>query len=102
MRATFLYIAVADSTGPTTRTYPHEARSITVIGLTSGAKIRIRIKAIDFGRDGGSVTVRGGDGPAGPNPETYPGVVYYTSSDQTESAIPDDGDTVEWLATEVI
>ncbi len=73
---------------------------MNVTGLDSTDLIRLRIKGENLGSGGGSYQVRGGDG-SGTNPETYNGVTYGTAADTTHSAIPNTGNSVDWLAQEV-
>lgn len=101
-RAAFSYQAVGDVGGSEDRIVDEE-QTIIVPGLGAGDQIRLVIKDIELlGPDNnGTVQLWGGDG-TGPNPGDYAGITYYTSDDTTESAIPNAGDSVLWLATEVI
>lgn len=98
-RATFNYQCSTDDSGPSTISWSHEQKPITVSGLGSGTDIRVRAKALVYDSFG-SFKIRGGDA-GGSNPETYNGVTYTTASDTTESAIPATGDYVVWVAQEV-
>jgi hypothetical protein len=95
-RATFAY--ARSSAG--TSTWSEEIKSIVVSGLGANDDIRLRAKSFIVHDATGSFKVRGGDA-GGSNPETYNGVTWTTASDTSESAIPDTGDNVTWIAQEV-
>lgn len=101
-RAAFSYTAVGTENVTDVKSWPNEEKTITVSGLGSGDKIRLRIKSIvshpPYLFD---VAVQGADG-AGSNPGSARGVSYTTASDTTLSAVPDPGDFIEWLAQEVV
>ncbi len=100
-RWTGQYSSTADPAGDNTETWSEEIIAIVVLALGSGDDIRLRAKAFTTGAEGGSFIIRGGDA-GGSNPEAYNGVEYTTATDTVESAIPDVGDSVRWVAQEVV
>lgn len=82
--------------------WAHEQRAVTVVILSNGIGFRLRAKTFTVSNGGtGSFIIRGGDG-TGSNIETYHGLTYNTSTQTTTSAIPSSGDSLKWVATEVI
>jgi hypothetical protein len=96
-RATFVYSRSSAGTS----TWSEEQKPITVDGLLLDDDIRLRAKSFIVHDATGSFKVRGGDA-GGSNPETYNGVTYTTATDDADSAIPNAGDHVIWVAQEVV
>jgi hypothetical protein len=95
--ASFVY---ARSTAGTS-TFNTESKPIVVTGLGTNDDIRVRAKSfVVHDAPGSSFEVRGADG-AGANPDARNGVTYTTATDDADSAIPDNGDQVVWVAQEV-
>lgn len=105
-RATFSY-ATSNLSGPppfeaNSGTWNAESKAVVVTGLGLNDDIRIRAKSFSVNNGGtGSFELRGADA-GGANPDTRNGVTYNTASDTIESAIPDAGDSVGWVAQEVV
>ncbi len=95
------YSSGADPGGDNTETWTQEMIAVVVSALGLNDDIRLRAKSFVTGPEGGSFIIRGGDA-GGANPEAYSGVLYNTASDTTESAIPSAGDSVRWVAQEVV
>lgn len=96
-RATFVY---SRSTAGTS-TFSHEQKPIVVSGLVLDTDIRLRAKSFLVHDATGSFKVQGGDSGGGA-PGAFAGVTYTTATDDADSAIPDAGDHVIWVAQEVV
>lgn len=105
-RATYQYQAIANDADPSvTNSWSEEIKAIVVSGLGTNDDIRLEAKSFTVvtigGSSGtGSFSAAGGDS-AGGNPGAFAGVTYNTASDSVESAIPNAGDNVVWVAQEV-
>jgi hypothetical protein len=106
-RATFVYNAIANDSDPSvTNSWTHEQKVIVVTGLATNDDIRLRAKTFSVvtigGSSGtGSFNLSGGDSGGG-NPGSFAGVTYNTTAGDTiKSAIPDTGDSINWVAQEV-
>jgi hypothetical protein len=95
-RATFVYSRSSAGTS----TWNEEIKPIIVSGLGANDDIRLRAKAFVVHDATGSFKVQGGDA-GGSAPGSFNGVTWTTATDDADTAIPNAGDHVVWVAQEV-
>lgn len=98
-RSTFNYSAVAVAEGGNvTNDWNHEQKAVVVSGMGLNDDVRIKIKTVTPTGAGGSFTVHGFN--LATDADASEGVTYTTASDTAESAIPNAGHSVKYIAQE--